>query len=438
MGGGNMAKKMRRFSAAFFIGITVALLLLSLPQAEAKGTVDEITASVTSVAPIPSLVRQRMETTVAAIGTQLLAGRHVSDVETARAQEEAIIHEVFDKVLVGYSVESVALTPGEISRIEIRLAPWADVIRAVKVDVTVEGMPPLVEEMARRDLADVGSVFGEGMQGLPVAASDWTNGVLKRSLQQYMDEHLPEFRADFDVVPGDETRVALTVYPRLPVVRTVDLSMRSESIPNFTLLAHRQQMQDNVNLLIGVPVAFVERHEAELCGFFASSLDANSDFRALDLHTAVTMKPGRDMSVMSRSDTKKYLIRLEGWADISHKDNDGRNTVFRFHAGKRISPKDELFAQIDIAPQDVKWTWQLGYARHLADTTRLLVRYDMRDKKFILGGEQELGRRWMLRYEYRWTDQMGEGAIRYRLHDFLSLEYVMDKKDKWLRVIGNF
>ena len=426
---------MRRFSAAFF---AILVFLLFVQAAEAKGTVEEIAASVTAVSPIPALVRQRMETTVSAIGAQLLTGRRISEVEAERAQQEAIIHEVFDKVLVGYSVESVVLTPGETSRIEIRLVPWADVIRAVHVDVTVEGMPPLVEEMARRDLADVGRVFGEGMQGLPVAASDWTNGVLKRSLQQYLDEHLPEFRADFDVVPGDETRVVLTVYPRLPVVRTIDLSMRSDSIPNFTLLAHRQEMQDNVNMLIGVPVAFVQRHEAEFCEFFASSLDAAPSFRAMDLHTAVTMRPGRDMSVMSRSDTKKYLIRLEGWVDISHKDANDRDLVFRFHAGKRFSPRDEFFVQTDIMPQNVRWTWELGYARHLADMTRLIVRYDMREKKFILGGEQELGRRWMLRYEYRWTDQMGEGAIRYRLHDFLSLEYVVDKKDNWLRVIGNF
>ena len=74
---------------------------------------------------------------------------------------------------------------------------------------------------------------------------------------------MPEFRADFDVEPGAEAKVALTVYPRLPVVRTVDLSMRSDSIPNFTLLGHRNIMQENVNMLIGVPVAFVERHEAE-------------------------------------------------------------------------------------------------------------------------------------------------------------------------------
>ncbi len=428
-------KKMRRFFAAFF---AVVIWLFGASAVQAAGTVDEVTAGVEAAAPIPVIVRRRMETTVSAIGLQLLAGRRIADVETARAQQEAIIHEVFDKVLVGYSVEKVSLSVGEVSRIEVRLAPWADVIHAVHVEVTVEGMPAPVEEMARRDLADVGSVFGAGMSGLPVAASDWTNGVLKRSLQEYMDAHLPEFRADFDVEPGSETRVALTVYPRLPVVRTVDLSMRSDSIPNFTLLNHRRFMQDNVNMLIGVPVAFVERHQTEFEEMFAASLDSKSDFHALDLHTKVSLRPGCDMEVMSRSDTKKYLIRLEGWADVSHKDADGNSTMFRLHAGKRFSPRDEFFVQTDVSPQDMKWTWALGYTRHLADATRFIARYDIRGEKMILGGEQEFGRKWMLRYEYRWTDQRGEGALRYRLHDFLSLEYVIDKDDNWLRVIGNF
>ena len=62
----------------------------------------------------------------------------------------------------------------------------------------------------------------------------------------------------------------------------------------------------------------------------------------------------------------------------------------------------------------------------------------MKGRRFILGGEQQITDRWLLRYEYRWSDQKGEAAIRYRMHDFLSLEYVFDKDDSWLRLIGNF
>ena len=33
---------------------------------------------------------------------------------------------------------------------------------------------------------------------------------------------------------------------------------------------------------------------------------------------------------------------------------------------------------------------------------------------------------------------MWEGALRYQLHDFMALEYVIDKDDSWMRVIGYF
>lgn len=405
----------------------------------AAGTVETVTAQVTAADPLPPRVQKRMETTVAAISAQLLGGRHIEEARRSAAQDAAVIHEVFDKVLVGYSVARVEIFPGEETRVDVRLLPWADVIRRVAVQTTVEGMPPEVESLVRQDLAAVEQVFEESLLGLPVAASDWTNGVLKRSLNEYLAAHLPEFRGDFDVVPGDLTQVTLTVYPRLPVVRRVDLSMRSNSIPNLTLLNHRQRMEEKVNRLIGVPVGFVRRHAVAFTAAFAAELDSLPDFRALALETQVTLpRIDETVDVMSRSDTEKYLIRLEGWADIDRRRNENRNVAFRFHAGYRFSKKDEVFLQTDFAPQAVDWSWALGYARHFASGTRGILRYDMEGRRFALGGEQQIADRWLLRYEYRWFDQKGEAALRYRMHDFLSLEYVIDKDDSWLRLIGNF
>ena len=427
-------------------GICVAFFLWGIGvfggldgTARAANSVETVTAQVTAAESLPPRVQKRMETTVAAIAAQLLGGRRLDEVRSSVTQDAAVIHEVFDKVLVGYSVAQVDVFPGEETRVEVRLLPWADVIRRVTVETTVEGLPPEVEVLVRQDLAAVEKVFEESLLGLPTAASDWTNGVLKRSLNEYLAVHLPEFRGDFDVVPGALTRVALTVYPRLPVVRRVDLSMRSDSIPNFTLLNHRQRMEEKVNRLIGVPVGFVRRHAGDFTEAFAAELDSLPDFRALELHTQVTLpRIGETVAVMSRSDTDKYLIRLEGWADIDRRNNENHNVNFRLHAGYRFSRQDEVFLQTDFAPQAVDWGWALGYARHFAPGTRGILRYDMGGRRFILGGEQQLANRWMLRYEYRWSDQKGEAAIRYRMHDFLSLEYVIDKDDSWLRLIGSF
>lgn len=400
---------------------------------------ETVAAQVTAAEPLPPRVRERMETTVAAIAAQLLGGRRTEEARRSAAQDAAVIHEVFDKVLVGYSVARVEIFPGEETRVDVHLLPWADMIRRVEVETAVEGMPPDVEALVRQDLAAVEQVFEESLLGLPVAASDWTNGVLKRSLSAYLAVHLPEFRGDFDVVPGELTRVALTVYPRLPVVRRVDLSMRSDSIPNVTLLNHRQRMEAQVSRLIGVPVGFVRRHADDFTAAFAADLDSLPDFRALALETQVTLpRIDETVDVMSRSDTETYLIRLEGWADIDRRSNENRNLAFRLHAGYRFSKKDEVFLQTDFAPQAVDWGWALGYAHRFAPGTQGFLRYDVGGRRFAVGGAQEIADRWLLRYEYRWFDQKGEAALRYRMHDFLSLEYVIDKDDSWLRLIGNF
>lgn len=430
---------MLRHKCARLIFSLLFILLASVSYAEASALVGQVTAEVEAGANLPPLIKKRMETTVAAIGSQLLEGRRISEVQASTVHDERIIREVFDKVLVGYSVQSAHIDAGENSHIRILLMPWADVIRSVKVDVTVEGMAPMIEPLVRRDLDDVGSVFDSALSGLPEAATDWTNGVLKHSLNDYMTEHLPEFRADFEILPGPDASVKLIVYPRLPVVRTVDLSMRSDSIPNLSLLNHRQHMQETVNELIGAPVSFVERHQAELETLFASELDRLPDFQALSMQTNVNLsRIAENLAVMSRSNTKKYLIRLDGWTDISRDGNKDDHTVFRFHSGRRFTEQDEAFLQTDFAPQAVRWGWELGYARHFSDWTRAILRYDMRHKRFILGGEQEISDRWMLRYEYRWYDQKGEAAVRYKMHDFMSLEYAIDKDDNWLRIIGNF
>ena len=290
--------------------------------------------------------------------------------------------------------------------------------------------------MVRHDIEGIDMVFSQGLNGLPIAATDWTNGVLKRSLNEFMEQHLPEFRADFDMDPQETAVVQLTVYPRLPVVRTVDLNMRSGTVPNLSLINHRRLMQEKANLMIGVPVAFTARHKAAFCQIMENTLDGTPDFHMMRLHTKVDLQIGENTVVMSRSDTDQYRIRVEGWADIGRSGSD--KTMFRAHVGRKFSPVDEIFLQSDFYPQSVSWDWAIGYARGVMPDMQLDVRYDIKKQRFIVGAERALSKKWLLRYEYRWTDQRGETGIRYKIHDFLSLEYIIDKDDRWFRLIGNF
>ena len=423
----------------FLAALLLAVLLAQGSSALAAGParVEAIRAHVAAEANLPPLVQERMQKSVQSIADQLMMGRSLGDLEKERSQKEAVIREVFDKILVGYTVESVAIDLGVTTAVHVRLVPWADVIQSVRTVIQVEGMPPEIEAMAREDLAGVETVFQEALVGLPLAATDWSNGVLKGRLKEFMAAHLPEFRADFEVDPDLGTEVVLTVYPRLPVVRTIDLSLRSDTVPNISLMDYREFLKDRANLMIGVPVDFVRRHEAELCRVLSETLDATTDFRRMGIHTEISMKTGENMSVMARSDTMDYRIRLEGMLDVGRKDTD-EDLRFRLHVGRRFSRADELFLQTEFFPKDVVWGWAIGYSRDLGTGGSASLRYDMREKRFIVSASQQVLRDWLLRYEYRWTDQRGEVGLRYRLHDFLSLEYVVDSRDNWLRLIGNF
>ena len=402
--------------------------------------VEETAAIVMGNQPIPSIVRERMERTVAAIAAERMEGRHTADISAA--EEAEIIGAVFDRLLVGYTVTSVTVRPGTRAEVEIRLAPWADTIQSTIVETTVEGMPPEVEELVHADLAGTEQIFSDALIGLPLAATDWAAGALKRRLTAYMEEHLPEFRADYDVDVAAEAKVHLTVYPRLPVVRTVDLSMRSDTIPNVTLLTRRSVMENEVSRLVGVPVAFAARHRAAFEQRLAERLDAGSDFRRLHLVSQVTITPGERMSVMSRTDTTRYRLRLTGWLDIGrsgeHRSGGRRDLHVRLHAGQMLSPRDELYIETDAAPEDVRFDWRVGYARALAPRLTGELRWDLNEGRFSAAGTYAFHPRWLLRYEH-WTDTgRGEWELRYKLHDFLSIAGLIDKDDAWLRLIGNF
>lgn len=419
---------------------------LCLPPAACVGKavlIEQVDVQVRAEKNLPEPVRQRMEKSVAVIAGQLLEGRKLTEVSQARADYAGIIQQVFDKVLVGYTVSRVAVEVQDASGtalVQVFLVPWQDTIRNVQVDVSVEGMPKVAEALLKQDVSGMDEVFRSSLQGLPVAAVDWSHGLLKKQVAAFLEERAPEFKADFDVQVAADTRVRVVLYPLLPVVRTVDLSMRSDTVLNAGLLTKRQKMQSAVDGLIGLPVPFVERHRQEFEHYLADVLNGDADFRRWSVDTQVALTPGEQLKVMSRSDSDIYRVRLEGWADVGNSWGNQHDTSLkaRLHLGRMLSERSELFSQLDFYPQSVKWDWDVGYRYVLPSGTSAGMRYDLRNDYFKVDVLQPISCKWLLRYEYRDQEHHSEYGIRYKLHDFLSLEYAVDSHGSWLRFIGYF
>lgn len=97
----------RKRLLAFLLAVLCALVLQ--PQAEAAGRVEAVAAHVTASEGLPPLVQQRMERSVQVIAEQLLLGMPVDSSAADAAAQSEVIRQVFDKVLVGYTVRGVSL-----------------------------------------------------------------------------------------------------------------------------------------------------------------------------------------------------------------------------------------------------------------------------------------------------------------------------------------
>lgn len=61
---------------------------------------------------IPLSIKQRMQTSIAVIAQQLLSGKQYEQVVAQKNQYEDTIEEVFNKILVGYTVTNVSIEAG--------------------------------------------------------------------------------------------------------------------------------------------------------------------------------------------------------------------------------------------------------------------------------------------------------------------------------------
>ena len=433
-----MQKEGVRLLKAQLLVAMIAFMFLPISVGQAATVVDDVEVSVAAEGSFPPLIKQRMQASVKTIAEQLFLGSKVEHITNEKTQYENIIHQVFDKILVGYSVTIVTVAPGVKTNILVKLIPWAETIQDIQLSVDVEGLPPEIKTLALKDLVGVDEVFRQSLQGLPVDATDWSNGVLKHSLNEYMAANLPEFRADFDLDPGATARIKMVVYPKGPVIRTIDLQMRSDTVPNLMLLECRAQLQKQADMMLGVPVAFVARHTPYFQQELRESIDQTVDFKFLKLHSVIDLQPGERTTIISRSDTDKYRIRVEGRLDMGRRIDDNRSTSFNGHAGVMLSSKDEVFAQVEFYPQDVEAIWYSGYNRDIGNGNTMGWKYNISEDDYVLGAARKFDERWLLRYEYAHDTRLGEFGLRYKLHDFVSLEYIANKEDNWLRLIGNF
>lgn len=424
---------MRNYISAALVSI---MLLAGTSWAiAAESVVESVTVSVKAGdAPPPSRVIKRMEQSVLTVADHVLTGRKVADVTAGKVGYEKVIKEVFDRVLVGYSVQDVTIEPGPATLVAVRIQPWGDVVRSVRVETDLGGVSPQVGKLIVQDMAGIEDKVSQVLIGLPVDAVDWAGGVSKSVIREILAAQLPEFRANLEIVPGQVTTVKVLLTPVGPLVQDARVTLRSRTFPNFLLLEARPVVEDAAQPLRGLPVAFVERHGS----YFRDRLTKVAAGHAIADRYGLTMssvlKPGVDTELVISAETAKYNIAVEGFIDVGRRQD---NTSGRLHVGRYVGKYDELFMEVTLIPSTVTWQFVPGWGHRLGSRTEIGTKYNISNEEGLFWLRQDLDGNWSLRLERTPVRGMNELAIRYKLHEFLSVEYIFSSNENWLRLVGN-
>lgn len=411
------------------------LLLLPSGIGEASGeVVEKVTVTISADQKPPARIIKRMVASVGTVGEQMLVGREHSEIVKNKASYEKLIQEIFDRVLVGYSVQTVKLVPGVNTMIQVELTPWGGVVQEAAVEIDFGNMSPEIKALVKKDIGNIEEQVNEILVGLPVDAVDWAGGVAKIAIREAMTNQLPEFQVNFDIVSGTRTVVKLSFSPMGATVQDVRVSLRSRTIPNLLLMTVRPTVEQTGKNLVGLPIRFIERHQ----GYFTNKLGLDAGQHPMAKGYGLTFTPiihaGTDTEIDLDVETDQYKVAVEGYLEMGRRQDD---TSFRLHAGKFIGKKDEVFTEVNFIPSSVTWNVTAGWGHSVLHGTTLGIKYNISDQQEVLWLNQTLNRSLNLRLERAPAKGENEFAIRYKMHDFLSVEYIMTQDDRWLRLISN-
>lgn len=376
----------------------------------------------------------KMSDSIQIVADQILLDKDTVNVNQYREEYGQLFEDIGDRVLTGYEVHNVQLTLGSTTEVMLDIVPWNKTIDNVEIDLQFSGIDKQTAIYMETLIPDLRERLHETIKGASADAEDWAGGILRRIVRQEIEKSLPEFKAAVDLIcQEDKTIVQVIIYPVGQVVSDVKYEMHSESIPNILLNKLKVKYQQEVRKLRGLPVSYLQNHKQDYEKYLTQKLMQEDEVSRYDLKPQITIIPEASTSVDIVIYSDDYKIWFEGYADIG-RDND--NISGKAHLGKYISDKDEIFTEAELILDDVQWNLALGYTYSWGKSYwTYMHRMPHKENNYKL--EYDLNNKWRLRAEHYSEKNRSEYGIRYRIHEFLSAEYVYGGDEFYLRLIGN-
>lgn len=415
--------------------LEIIFILMFLPAVAIAAPIEHVQVGIQDSAHCAGrILLDRMTSSIQVVAEQLLLERETTKILADQTEYSHLLQEVADRVLTGYQVEKVDLTIGQTTKVNIILSPWGKVIEKVQVDIRFSDVDDNMAKELLKKMPQLQTRIKGAVMGASVDATDWAGGILRQMIRAEVVAALPNFKAAVDLIrQGDSAVVQVVVYPVGKLVQNVQWEIMSDNMPNILFLETNKVFTQEVNNLRGLPVEYVRDNVADVQRRLLEVLKKQKAIKLYGIVPTLTIIPGTDTLVKARLDSPHYKVWFEGYSDIGR---DGQNTSGVAHVGKYISSADEIFAEASVTFNPMEWEVAPGYMRKIG---HLSLGYARRisDEENNYRLEYKFSSRWKIRAEHFSGFPNNEFGLRYRIHEFLSAEYVYSKDKAYLRLVGN-
>lgn len=420
-----------------FLGMAFCATFVVLPNETMAAEIQDVKVQIESGNyEMPLSVKKRITESITSVGERIFSGKDDRLFLANQKQYDKVLSDIVNRVVIGYMVTDLHVDYGKQTMMHVTLQPVGESIQTVETVVDYGSLSKEATSYVKKDAMHVGHLMESLLVGLPIDSIGWAENVSQSAGKDLLAKVLPEFDTNFDVIPGKHTKVRIYLIPKGSIIRSSEIFFRRMDIPRLIMLKSVWQAEEMLKALEGLPVAFVNRHYDEISSDLEKTLQNNSIIQKykISVHTELQ---GADKSILFiDATTQEWMIRTEGWFDINRKEN--KSYAFHGILGYSWNKNSRIFSELIWYPGPMKWNFFVGMNHSLGNGMYAGGKYDIANRHIHVFGQMKISDRMMIDYDRNITEAWNEFGLLYKLHNYMTVEYVYNNKDgNWFRLIAN-
>lgn len=422
---------------AIFFGMAFYSTLIPISNVVYGEKIEEIKVDIRSEAhPLSDTVKKRISQSITSIGKRIFEGKEEDSFIPHEKQYNRVLSDVINRVVIGYVVTDVEVKYGKTATIGITLMAVGQSVKTVETTIDYGGLSEEAISYIKKDIGQVEELMESLLVGLPIDSIGWAENVSQSAGKDRLKEKLPEFDSTFEVTPGEHTKIRIYLIPKGEIVRSGAISFRRMDIPRILMFRSTLRVEDKMKSLEGLPISFIQRHHQDISSEMEVALRENPIIKKYKMTIKTDLEVGRQCTLQIDAMTKEWVIQTEGWFDINRRDN--KNYAFHGLMGYSWNGRDQIFSEAICYPGPMEWNLFVGAKHQFGKNMAVGGKYDMVNREAHLFGELGIHEKIKIGCDRNMTAEMNEFEFLYKLHNYMTVEYVYNNRDgNWLRLIAN-